>query len=103
MDEHELLRRIRAEKAEFGVKCPKYAGAITAEFVKEALRMHGIQTSPRDVFIEKVPVEIDLLVPKVQAIPRHGMLYRAEDILVALEVKNSGAIGEGTIKKTSRG
>jgi hypothetical protein len=100
MDEHQLLALVTAAKDSFGVKCKKYAGAVTAELLKEALQWHGIQTSARDVFIEQVPVEIDLLIPKIGAVAQHGILYRAEDVLVVFEVKNSGSFGEGTIEQT---
>jgi hypothetical protein len=100
MDENDLLRRVTAAKAEFCMKCSKYAGAVTAEVLREVLRWHGIATSARDVFVEQIPVEIDLVVPKLNAVPRDGMLYRAEDALAALEVKKAGAFGEATIRKT---
>jgi hypothetical protein len=102
MDEHELLSRITAAKAEFGVKCKKYAGAVTAELLKEALQRHGIPTSARDVFIEAIPVEIDLLILKPGTVPRHGILYRAEDVLAVLEVKNSGAFGKDAIEQAAK-
>lgn len=100
MDEYDLLRCVTAAKAEFGAKCSKYAGAVTTEVLKKVLQGHGIPTSARDVFIEGVPVEIDLIVPKARAVPRNGILYPAEEVLVALEVKNSGAFGEATSKRT---
>ena len=87
MDEHELLSLITAAKVDFGPKCKKFAGAVAVELLKELLQRNGIVTSARDVYIEKVPVEIDLLIPKMGAVARHGILYRPEDILVAFEVK----------------
>jgi hypothetical protein len=102
MDEHQLLSTINAAKAEFGATCNKFSGAVTAQLLKQALEEHDIQTSARDVFIEQVPVEIDLLIPKRGVIPRHGLLYRAADVLVVFEVKNSGSFGARTIEKTGR-
>jgi hypothetical protein len=102
MDEHELLSLITAAKVDFGAKCKKFAGAVAVELLKESLQRNGIVTSARDVYIEKVPVEIDLLIPKMGAVARHGILYRPEDVLVAFEVKNSGSFGEDTIKQTGK-
>jgi hypothetical protein len=102
MDEHELLSHVTAAKAAFGAKCKKFAGALTVELLKELLERNGIPTSARDVYIENVPVEIDLLIPKAGAVARHGLLYRTEDVLVALEVKNSGSFGEDTIEKAGK-
>ena len=102
MDEHELLSLITIAKSEFGATCKKFAGALTVQLLKEALCRNGIETSARDVFIEKIPVEIDLLVPRVGVVPRHGILYRPEDALVAFEVKNAGSFGQGTITQTKK-
>jgi hypothetical protein len=102
MDEHELLSLVTAAKAEFGAKCKKFAGAVTVALLKEVLERNGVATSARDVYIEKVPVEIDLLIPKVGAVARYGLLYRPEDVLVAFEVKNSGSFGEDTIEQAGK-
>jgi hypothetical protein len=102
MDEHELLALITTTKVDFGAKCKKFAGALAVELLKEALQRNEIVTSARDVYIETVPVEIDLLIPKRSAVARHGILYRPEDVSVAFEVKNSGSFGEDTIKQTGR-
>ncbi len=102
IDEHELLGRVMAAKAVFGVKCKKYAGAVTIETLKDVLQHHGIQTSARDVFIEGIPIEIDLLVPKTGTVARHGILYCPEDVLAVFEVKNSGAFDKDTAVRTAK-
>jgi hypothetical protein len=99
MDDITLLDQINRAKEDFGIKCSKYAGAITVEFVSRALRGHGISASPRDVFIKGVPIEIDLLIPRAGTSPENGILYRPKDVLIALEIKNSGAFGEETIRR----
>lgn len=99
MNDATLLDQINRAKEDFGTKCSKYAGAITVEFIRRALREHGISASPRDVFIKGVPIEIDLLIPKASTSPENGILYRPEDVLIALEIKNSGAFGEATIRR----
>jgi len=98
MDDITLLDQINRAKEDFGIKCPKYTGAITVEFIRLALREHGISASPRDVFIKGVPIEIDLLIPRAGTSPENGILYRPEDVLIALEIKNSGAFGEAAVR-----
>jgi len=102
MDDVTLLDQINRAKEDFGIKCSKHAGAITVEFIRLALSEHGISASPRDVFIKGVPIEIDLLIPRADTSPENGILYRPEDVLIALEIKNSGAFGEGTIRRTKK-
>jgi hypothetical protein len=100
MNDKTLPDLISEIKKDFGPKCSKFAGAICVELLRERLGRHGIITSNRDVFINGVPVEIDLLIPKPGAVPRHGLLYEPGDVLAAFEVKNSGSFGESTILKT---
>jgi hypothetical protein len=103
MNEHVLRARVEEARLDLGCPvCKKYCGAVTTELLKVALQLHGIETSPRDVFIENVPVELDLLIPRRGAPPRHGILYRAEDVLMAFEVKYHGSFGERTIEKTNK-
>lgn len=96
MNEGEILETVSNAKRDFG-KCAKFAGAVTVEIIKQALEEAGILTSPRDVFIKGLPVEIDLLVPKKRAEPEYGLLYEPQDVLVVLEIKNYGSFGEKTI------
>jgi hypothetical protein len=100
MDEQQLLSAVTAATAEFGATCKKYAGAITTELLKQALERHEIPTSPRDVFIEHVPVEIDFLIAKSGVTPRHRLLYRAQDVLMVFEVKKAGSFGQATSENT---
>ncbi|MCJ7457966.1 MAG: hypothetical protein MUP17_03115 [candidate division Zixibacteria bacterium] len=96
MEDKEILKQISDEKNNFGT-CAKFAGAVTVEIIKEALEKHGISTSPRDVFIKGIPIEIDLLIPKRGVLPKHGILYEPQDVLVVLEIKNRGSFGKETI------
>ena len=41
---------------------------------------YGISTSHRDVFIKDVPVEIDIIIPRIAAVPAHGICYEADDV-----------------------
>jgi hypothetical protein len=58
---------------------------LTVELIRDELKRAGLRISARDVFIKNVPVEIDLLIPKAEAKPEHGILYNPEDVLVVFE------------------
>jgi hypothetical protein len=74
--------------------CNKFEGHLAVEILKRALADEGIATSSRDVFIEGVPVEWDMLVPYVGASPSfNGLLYEPTQAKVAIEVKLSGLCG----------
>lgn len=96
-EEEHILQAILAGRDAFGTECPrKYIGALTIEYIRRSLVDHGIPTSPRDVFIKGVSVEIDMIVPREGAIPENGILYKGEDVLAAIEVKNHGVFGKGS-------
>jgi hypothetical protein len=96
-EEESILQAIQAAKGSFGPKCPrKYIGALTIECIRRSLAEHGIRTSPRDVFITGVRMEIDMIVPRSRTIPENGVLYKGDDALAAIEVKNHGVFGKGS-------
>lgn len=97
----EVVRRARQAKESFGTKCPKFAGAATVEILRDALTAASIPTSPRDVFVRGIPVEIDLIIPRTQQPPSLRLLYEPEQVAVAVEVKNSGSFGEGALRKVA--
>jgi hypothetical protein len=72
-----------------------YAGALTIEYVRRGLAEHGIPTSDRSVFIDGVPFEVDLIVPRNTTPPEHGILYQAENVVAALEVRHAGVFVRG--------
>jgi hypothetical protein len=76
-------------------KCGKFAGAATVEIVKKVLADEGLPASVRDVFIQGLPVEWDLVVPRPSAQPSlNGLLYKPADVACALEIKLSGLHGK---------
>lgn len=99
MDEHYILNEVNLAKDTFGIKCTKYLGAITVEVIKEAIRANGINSSPRDVFIRGIPIEIDLLIPQPGIAPYHYLLYEPDNVMVAFEVKNRGSFSEEMINR----
>ena len=96
----EIVDKARKAKKDFGANCPKkFAGAVAIEILRAALNDEGIVTSPRDVFVRGVPVEVDLIVPYKDEKPFLGLLYEPKQVAVALEVKKSGSFGEGALDK----
>lgn len=93
----DLLNEFLKAKESFGTKCSKYLGTLFVELVREALVEEGIEVSRRDCFIKGIPVEIDLLIPRQGTSPQHGVLYKPQDVLIALEVKAHGAYGEPAV------
>ncbi len=49
--------------------CNKFEGHLAVETLKQALADEGIASSARDVFVKGVPVELDLLIPRIGASP----------------------------------
>lgn len=102
MEDREIFETISNAKKDFGIKCAKFAGTVTVEVIKLALEKHGILTSPRDVFIKGLPIEIDLLISTREAVPEHSILYEPQDVLLVLEIKNYGSFGESTISSIKK-
>lgn len=96
----EIIEQARKAKRDFGTNCPKkFAGAVVIEILRSALHDEGIITSPRDVFVRGIPVEVDLIVPYKGEEPFLGLLYEPKQVAVALEVKKSGVFGEHALNK----
>jgi hypothetical protein len=90
MTGEEIVMKARNECARFGT-CGKFAGAATVEIMKQALAEEGIATSVRDVFVQGLPFEVDLVVPRLGADPLlNGLLYQSMQVACALEIKLSG-------------
>jgi len=82
------------------VEGTKYAGALTIELIKKELRAEGFNISNRDVFIEGVPHELDLLIAKEGRQPVENLLYLSDDVVAVLEVKLIGGFGKEAIQRT---
>jgi len=102
VDDRMILDGVERVKREFGVKCNKYAGAITVQTLRRALQERGFSVSERDVFIRGIPVEIDLLIPTPLAEPQNGILYEPSQVSVVFEVKNYGSFGAPTVETVRR-
>ena len=83
-------------------KCRKFVGALTTELVRKELLKLGFNVSNRDVFIEGIPYELDLLVIKSGKQPKENMVYHPDDVLAVLEIKFRGSYGRGSIDKVGR-
>ena len=99
MTDRDILEAAEQAKQEFGAKCRKFSGTVTVELIRRALQEAGVAVSARDVFIRGIPIEIDLIIPKKDAIPLHGLVYDPADVLAAVEVKHHGSFGSETIEK----
>ena len=102
MGGEDIVRGVRRLKADFGTKCSKFAGAACVEVLKAALANEGIRSSPRDVFIRGIPVELDLLVPREGEEPAFGLLYEPRQVAAVLEIKNSGCFSKEAFAKVGR-
>ncbi len=102
MNAEQMVNKLREARAAFGPTCLKFVGAMTIEVLREALLEEGIPTSPRDVFIRGIPVEIDLVVPRPQQQPTMGLLYEPNQVAAVLEVKNHGLFGESALSKIKK-
>lgn len=98
MKAREVLEKILRATEEFGIKCKKFSGAITAELIREALLVEGFNISERDVFIDGIPIEIDLLITQKDSSPKNQIRYNPNDVLVALEIKSRGSFGKNSTR-----
>jgi hypothetical protein len=89
-------------KDAFGLECTKFAGAITAEWLRQALKVHGIPISRRDVFIRGVPIELDLVIPKGPGSGILDLLYEPADVAAVIEVKTHGIIGKPALDRVCK-
>jgi hypothetical protein len=91
INEREILDQVNKSWNNCGEKCSKYVGALTAEVIRQALQNDGIPVSSRDVFIQGIPIEFDLIVPRHDAAcPTDGILYKPDEVIAVLEIKASG-------------
>lgn len=91
MDELALLNYILDLKKK--TNCTKLVGALTIELLRTELSDSGLSVSGRDVFIESVPYEVDLLITKKGAIGEANTVYHPNDVLAVLEIKFRGSYG----------
>ena len=99
MDEHKLRTLIEGAQSHYGTQYKKLTGAATTEAVRHYLLDLGLNVSSRDCYIRTVPREVDLLILRPAAKGHLGLIYKPEDVLCALEVKNSGSYGVQTSPK----
>jgi hypothetical protein len=98
MTDAEVREAVKVAEEYFGHKCKKYSGALMVEIIRNALQQEGIIISNRDVFIRGIPVEVDLILPKKEAIPRDGLSYEPSEVFGVIEIKKSGAYGAERIQ-----
>jgi hypothetical protein len=72
----------------------KLTGALAIEAVRNHLLKSGFTVSARDVFINGIPTEFDMLVVRPTAKPAFGIVYKPADVTAVLEIKFSGAYSQ---------
>jgi len=103
MTGQEIVERTWEATELFG-KCGKFGGSVTIEIIRQGLQGEGIRTSARDVFVDGVPIEIDLIIPRGCAKPTLGdLLYDPMEVAVALEIKKSGCYGRQSLNSIRHG
>jgi len=98
MDEWKILNRI-LELREKQEKSTKFVGSLTTELIRKELLRQGLNVSNRDVFIEGISNEFDLLILKPDSKPKENLLYNPNDVLYCLEIKFRGSYAENGINQ----
>lgn len=98
MDEWKILNRI-LELREKQEKSTKFVGSLTTELIRKELLRQGLNVSNRDIFIEGISNEFDLLILKPDSKPKENLLYNPNDVLYCLEIKFRGSYAENGINK----
>lgn len=80
-------------------RCTKFVGALTIELLRKEFAELELNVSNRDVFIEGVPNELDLLIAKADKNPEENLVYSSADVLAVLEIKFRGSYGKFSIEK----
>lgn len=80
-------------------RCTKFVGALTIELLRKELAKLEFNVSNRDVFIEGVTNELDLLIAKAGRQPKENLVYCPEDVLAVLEIKFRGSYGKTSVNK----
>jgi hypothetical protein len=75
-------------------KSTKFVGAITIELLRKELVKQGLNVSNRNVFIEGVPNELDLVIAKAGVEPEYYLMFYPNDVLAVLEIKFRGSFGK---------
>lgn len=107
-EEREILNKIVSLRNMYrrsGVISTKLVGALTVEVVRSKLAEKGFNLSHRNVFIEGVPYEIDLLVLKEKVPNNHiiyNIIYKPEDVKAVLEIKFRGVYGKTALEKIKK-
>lgn len=68
----------------------KFIGAITIELLRRELIKEGFNVSNRDVYIEGVNHELDLLILKAKERAKENLLYNPSQVVAIFEIKFSG-------------
>ncbi len=99
---HEMLslnqRYNQAESFPTLKRVKKLSGAIAVEVLKRELIKQGLVPSIHNVFLEKIPYELDLLILRRNREPVTNLIYNAEDVKAVLEIKYNGSYGKEMVE-----
>jgi hypothetical protein len=77
----------------------KAIGAVTNEVIRQHLEQQGILVSSRNVFIDGLSTEWDLIVHRAGAVPEVGCVWSPSDVLAVVEIKYSGLYDHVAIQR----
>lgn len=83
-------------------KSTKFVGALTTELFRKEFVKLGLSVSNRDIFIEGIPNELDLLIAKTGKNPEENLVYTSSDVLAVLEIKFRGSYGKSSLERIKK-
>jgi hypothetical protein len=100
---HPILEEIDKFYNRFGEDSARYQtkaiGAVTNEIIRNHLEQVGILVSNRNVFIDGLPTEWDLIVHRAGAVPEFSCVWSPTDVLAVIEIKCSGLYDHVAIQR----
>jgi len=100
---HLILEEIDRFYYRFGEGSARYQtkaiGAVTNEVIRQHLVQKGVLVSNRNVFIDGLPTEWDLIVHRAGAVPEVGCVWSPADVLAVIEIKYSGLYDHEAIQR----
>ncbi len=103
--ENSLISKIMCYREKMkvdGKLSKKFIGAITVELLRKELMKKGFNVSNRDVFIDGVSNELDLLVLKNRERAKENLLYNSKQVIIVFEIKFRGIFSEEDIKNINK-
>ena len=84
-----------------GCKCNKFLGSATIQTIRSHLAKKGFNISQRNVYIQNIPNELDLLILD-KGVNNKMLVYEPEEVLAILEIKFRGSFGKSSIESLKK-